>query len=492
MFRMRKDNKDGRIWTPANIVRLMLDFGGYDGVGVLRKHVIDNSCGNGAFLSQIVARYCEAYFKRFPGDVEGCQQELETYIHGIEINSDDCAECRERLDALAYSFGIEDGVKWDIECGDTLTVNQFDGKMDYVFGNPPYIRVHNLNDRYSAIKNFDFASQGMTDIYLVFYEIGFKMLADRGTMCLITPSSWFGSVAGRKLRTYIRTTKMLSDVIDLEQNKVFNATTWTAIGKFQKGVEYNTVGYYTYSERKYGLSEAVFNERLSYEDFDIKGNFHFADKKSCGLIRKIAEFECDNTKAVKVRNGLSTQADEVFISNGSPLQITWGYLPIYKASNGIPKRIIFPYDAWMQPIPFSEFERLDNERNGGKLSQHLLQYKDLLASRQPEGKRDEFWHTYGRTQGLNDVPLRKIAVNNLFKDKESIKIQKLVPYFCVYSGYYITASNLTDEDEEKIQNILQTDEFINYVKALKHYKNGGFYYIRAKEMEEYINYKLSV
>ena len=343
MFRMRKDNKDGRIWTPANIVRLMLDFGGYDGVGVLRKHVIDNSCGNGAFLSQIVARYCEAYFKRFPGDVAGCQQELETYIHGIEINSDDCVECRERLDALAYSFGIEDGVNWDIECGDTLTVNRFDGKMDYVFGNPPYIRVHNLNDRYSVIKNFDFASQGMTDMYLVFYEIGFKMLADRGVMCLITPSSWFGSVAGRKLRNYIRTTKMLSDVIDLEQNKVFNATTWTAIGKFQKGVEYNTVGYYTYSERKYGLSEAVFNERLSYEDFDIKGNFHFADKKSCGLIREIAEFECDSAKAIKVRNGLSTQADEVFIGD-SFCNAQFCCLPIYKASNGQKSYVIYPYD----------------------------------------------------------------------------------------------------------------------------------------------------
>ena len=64
---------------------------------------------------------------------------------------------------------------------------------------------------------------------------------------------------------------------------------------------------------------------------------------SCGLIREIAEFECDSAKAIKVRNGLSTQADEVFIGD-SFCNAQFCCLPIYKASNGQKSYVIYPYD----------------------------------------------------------------------------------------------------------------------------------------------------
>ena len=41
----------GRVYTPDYLVRLILDYGGYYGAGLLEKHIIDNSCGDGAFLS---------------------------------------------------------------------------------------------------------------------------------------------------------------------------------------------------------------------------------------------------------------------------------------------------------------------------------------------------------------------------------------------------------------------------------------------------------
>lgn len=50
---------NGRIYTPDYIVDNILDLSGYTQDNVIRKHVIDNSCGDGAFLTKIVDRYCK-------------------------------------------------------------------------------------------------------------------------------------------------------------------------------------------------------------------------------------------------------------------------------------------------------------------------------------------------------------------------------------------------------------------------------------------------
>ena len=191
----------GRVYTPEYLVSLMLDFGGYICSATNKKHVIDNSCGDGAFLKEIVKRYIEFFIKE-NDDVSILKQELETYIHGIEIDKQEFEKCIHSLDSLVAEYGLQD-VKWDILNADALDVHRFDGKMDFVFGNPPYVRVHNLLENYSAVKQYRFAEKGMTDLFIVFFEIGFNMLSSHGTMCLITPSSWLSSKAGVNLRKYI-------------------------------------------------------------------------------------------------------------------------------------------------------------------------------------------------------------------------------------------------------------------------------------------------
>ena len=77
--------RKGRVYTPDFLVKIVLDFGGYRGPKILQKHVMDNSCGDGAFLVEIVRRYCDA-FRRI--EARGLGKDLETFIHGIEIDSE--------------------------------------------------------------------------------------------------------------------------------------------------------------------------------------------------------------------------------------------------------------------------------------------------------------------------------------------------------------------------------------------------------------------
>ena len=77
--------KNGVVYTPENIVNLLLKEVDYNGKKILKKHVMENSCGDGAFLIKIVEKYCEEFLLT-NSDIDKLVLELEKYIHGIEID----------------------------------------------------------------------------------------------------------------------------------------------------------------------------------------------------------------------------------------------------------------------------------------------------------------------------------------------------------------------------------------------------------------------
>ncbi|MCQ2270163.1 MAG: N-6 DNA methylase [Bacteroidales bacterium] len=460
----------GRVYTPDYLVKVILDFGGYDKPAILKKHVIDNSCGDGAFLMEIVRRYCTSFLTQ-KQDLSKLKHELETYIHGIELDAAECDKCIQSLNNIVEGYGISK-VKWDVVNTDTLTVDRFNGKMDYVFGNPPYVRVHNLENSYETVKKFKFAEGGMTDLFIVFFEIGFNMLAKGGLMCLITPSSWLGSLAGTHLRQYIHTHQNLSGVIDLEHFQPFEATTYTFISRFSKSKKNSHIDYYTFDGEKL---KAKFQEKLSYSDIQIGKNFYFSKKEHLSLLNNIKTTY--GYPYASVKNGFATLADKVFIGD---FDFTEGTIDILKASTGKWSKCIYPYDKKGKPLPLKDF------MNNTEAYNHLLSHQDKL-SKSRDIEDDKFWYLFGRTQALKDVSKVKYAINTLIKDKGSIKLECVPQGAGIYSGLYI----LTDIEFETIKQLVYSEDFINYIKLLKNYKSGGYYTFASKDLEQYLNYKLS-
>ena len=460
----------GRVYTPDYLVKEILDFGGYDKSIILKKHVIDNSCGDGAFLTEIVRRYCTSFLTR-KQDLSRLKHELETYIHGIELDATECDKCIQSLNNIVEGYGISK-VKWDIVNADTLTVDCFNAKMDYVFGNPPYVRVHNLDESYKIVKKFKFAEGGMTDLFIVFFEIGFNMLAKGGLMCLITPSSWLGSLAGTHLRQYIHIHQNLSGVIDLEHFQPFEATTYTFISRFSKSKKNSHIDYYTFDGEKLN---AKFQEKLSYSDIQIGKNFYFSKKEHLSLLNNIKTTY--GYPYVSVKNGFATLADKVFIGD---FDFTEGTIDILKASTGKWSKCIYPYDKKGKPLPLKDFMKNTKAYN------HLLSHQDKL-SKGRDIEDDKFWYLFGRTQALKDVSKVKYAINTLIKNKGSIKLECVPQGAGIYSGLYI----LTDIEFETIKQLVYSEDFINYLQILKNYKSGGYYTFASKDLEQYLNYKLS-
>jgi adenine-specific DNA-methyltransferase len=450
------------VYTPDYLVRTILDFGNYNGKDIVEKHVIDNSCGDGAFLCEIVERYCQ----QFHGKT--LKRHLETYIHGIELDGEERDKCVRNLNDIAIKHGVKK-VNWDVICADALCVDKHYGKMDYVFGNPPYVRVHNLESSYDIVKKFSFAQQGMTDLFIVFFELGFKMLNDNGTMCIITPSSWLSSKAGSMLRQYVMQKQNLSGIIDLGHFQPFEATTYTAISRFERATDH--VELYRMVNK---TSPLEYIDKLSIQDLYIAGNFYISNKDKLKELKEIKTGKA--YQYTEVKNGFATLADKTFIGDFD----FEGTIDVLKASTGKWSKCIFPYDSQGRPLPPTEIEK------NKSLYEYLQLHKENLAKGLDIENR-ELWYLFGRTQAIKDVSKDKYALNTIIKDKSSIRLEKVVAGKGLYSGLYI----LTTIPENEVRELIVSDEFIAYIKMLANYKSGGYYTFASKDVEQYLNYKLS-
>jgi hypothetical protein len=128
---VNKEKRLGQIFTPQYLVEDILDFAGYSNSNnILEKHIIDNSCGDGAFLCEIVRRYCTAYSSLHgESNRKKLAQQLGAFIHGIEIDAISYSQCIGNLNRIANDFDLPP-VAWDIQNADTMTICKFDGCMD--------------------------------------------------------------------------------------------------------------------------------------------------------------------------------------------------------------------------------------------------------------------------------------------------------------------------------------------------------------------------
>lgn len=468
---MNKKKTLGQVFTPHYLVCDILNVAGYiTGNDILKKHIIDNSCGDGAFLCEIVKRYCDAA-KSACLSINDIKNDLETYIHGIEIDTNTYEKCLINLSSVAETYSIYD-VIWDIQNKSALDVHEYDNKMDYVVGNPPYVRVHNLDSEFERIKQYAFCSGGMVDLYLVFYEIGIHMLSENGHLCYISPSSWFNSLAGRNMRQFIKQSGYLRDIIDLEHFQPFKASTYTAIVHLHKRYEqFFNYGIYPLQNTIEKVSSLNI-ETCIFRDFILLG--------SHDSIIMLNDIKCKSYKRrVVVKNGFATLYDNIFISdNFSFDELT---IPVIKASTGKWRKAFYPYDSDGKILSYDTIFGYDN------IKDYLNEHKEYLLKGENETDKP-LWYGYGRTQALKDVLVDKYSINNVIKDISSINFHYVPKGSGVYSGLYI----LTDVPECTLKKIILSDEFINYIHMLRKYKSGGYYTYNSEDLEQFLNYKLSI
>lgn len=448
-----------QVFTPIDIVSNILDEVDYVGDNIRNKHIMDIGFGKGAFLFEIIRRYIEVCKREELTDAQ-INYELSTYIHGIEVDE---TLYKEVYDELSKRYP---DIQFDIRCGDVLTITEYNDKMDYVVGNPPYCKVHDLNDRYDNVKKFKFTQNGMTDLYLAFFEVGLNMLCMKGTLGYITPSSWLTSLAANKFRKYIIDNDYLEHITHFGGELKFKGvTTFTAITILHKSTV-ECRGFSFYLPDKVGV--------LPYDEAFIHGKLYLGTEKELKTLREILNNSSTYHK-IKVKNGFATLNDKLFIHKNGKLRKN--FIPVIKASTGELHVCFFPYDKKGKHITFDRI-------NENTLS-YMYGYADGIKM-----KFDEDDYLFGRTQGIKDVYCNKYCISNLVNDNiDSIKLNEAPAGTGVYSGLYICMSEGDIFDyEEQIVNAIHNKEFISYVKNIGKYKNGGYYTFSSRDLENWLNY----
>ena len=469
-----KSKMIGQVFTPQFIVDEMLDYCGYVGESIIGKHVIDNSCGDGAFLKAVVKRYCNECVKA-GRSTDDLKSDLQLYIHGIDTDTLAYNNCIANLNEITAEYGVFD-VRWDLYNQSSLAMHKFDGKMDFVVGNPPYVRVHNLDDSYDEVKQYKFANGGMTDLYLAFFELGFNMLSPTGVLCYITPSSWLNSVAAENMRKYIIQKKNLVSLTDLGHFQAFeNATTYTLISLFSNLKSDKHFDYFTFDGETH---KRKFVDNLSLDDCYIDSYFYLSDTPHLKTLKEIKTKL--SKKFVEVKNGFATLADKVFI--GKDIPASKFTIRTLKASTGKWYNCLFPYDERgkliARDILFSD----------PVVANHFETHKEELLKGKPEYPN---YYEFGRTQALLDVWKDKIAINTLIRTEKDLKIEVVKAGEGLYSGLYIINNKDVDVPLADIKEILMSSDFANYISLLKKYKSGGYYTFNTKDVQQYLNYYLT-
>lgn len=133
----------------------------------------------------------------------------------------------EALKASKRSLGYE--VDFDFEI---YFFEVFDngGGFDVVIANPPYIDSESMTNQdkelRKIIKSIYSMTKGNWDIYIAFYEKGFKLLGNQGVLSFITPDKWISKPFGDELRK--RTINQIRSVLQAGRN-IFESVNVDAI-----------------------------------------------------------------------------------------------------------------------------------------------------------------------------------------------------------------------------------------------------------------------
>lgn len=394
---MDKIKELGQIMTPDNIVQHMLSILHLTTNDIQNKLFIDNSCGNGIFIKELLQL--------------GVPPE---HIYACDIDEEISKDITSLIPEKNFYLGsIFDKKDWF-------------NKFDYVIGNPPYVRIHNID---LAIKshlklNYDFCI-GMFDLYYAFYQVGLQLLNQTGVLLYIAPNSFIKNASGKNLKQYIENNNLLWYFEDFEhEHKFTNYSTYTAIVGLDKGNNYSKID-------------------IPWNNFHEKNGLCYAS----------------------LQNGIATLLDKFFIKDDFSFLEPNLIHPILKASTGETKYVIVP------PKTEEELKLFP------KTYQYFKDNEVALKKRSIAGKTQ--WFEFGRTQGLIHMNEEKIAIPTTISF-DQVKTYRLSKETYVYSGLYATSDNLDLLEEQ-----LHSDDFLNYIIENGKPMSGNYVQIGSTLLKNY-------
>ncbi|MCH5249136.1 MAG: SAM-dependent methyltransferase [Lachnospiraceae bacterium] len=474
---MSKQDKNCQIPTPVKYVEQMLDYVGYK--YNLRGHkVLENSCGEGNILIEIVKRYIIDARKNnnTPEEiVEGLEKDIIAYeIDRVKIDI-----CLTRLNDLVSDERLPE-VTWNIKHQDFLKSKE--NNIEFIIGNPPYITYHDLTQKERDIlqKKYVVCKQGRFDYCYAFIEASLKALAHNGKMIYLIPFSIFRNRYANGVRGFIR--DYITKIIDYRSINVFPGITCsTSLILCEKQNVPNCIGYEdVFSHKSYNIQRSTLSKN---------GEKWIFQNNNGGSKRFGDYFHVHNSVATLCNKAflfsVEKEDEQYYFIKDIPVEkevtlpaVSTKSIRTLKKGN-CETRIIFPYKRINGKIAHymeAEFKKLYP-----CTCEYLHQFDEDLDKRNADKKAK--WFEYGRSQALTEIFGEKLIIPMVITETTGICIadQDSIPY----AGYFITMNNNCNMTLQDAKKLLESPHFYQYVKDVGTPTTLSSYRVSVHDISEY-------
>jgi hypothetical protein len=197
----------GAVFTRRWVVDLLLDLCGYEPEHDLtRLRAVEPAVGSGAFFEVLVERLVRSRRKHAP-DLPW--PELAESLLGWDVQRKHVQRCRTKTVELLVAAGCPERTAGELaqawlRVGDFLLAEHRGQAADLVVGNPPYIRIEDIEaELLTAYRKACPTMGGRADIYVGFFERGLDLLAPGGRLGFICADRWMRNQYGKRLREKI-------------------------------------------------------------------------------------------------------------------------------------------------------------------------------------------------------------------------------------------------------------------------------------------------
>ena len=470
----------GQVFTPRWVAELILDKLGYtlDNPELLSKKILEPSYGEGAFIYPILDRLVTAASAAGKSNAD-ISQIIADNVWGIEYDEGLADKTTLSLNAYLSEQGIPEP-KWNLYSQDSLTFTKPDF-FDYVVGNPPYIRIHDMNEELRKnVKKFSHSS-GNTDLYIIFFELALEWLNDKGQLGYITPNSYMKNASQGKFRKQIVEERLLKEIIDFGGRPIFSdAATYTAITILSKENKANRehVGY------SFQNGVIDYTAEVDYADLIAKPSapLVFAAREDLDFLKERQSRPVKIGDKTLPQHGIATLRDKLYTSIPENVEPEVKRIAVkastYKGAE-LNDYILFPYKEEDGVIKSLSEEELALYPNAYA---YLLSHKEELITRDMD--KGINWFQYGRSQGIVNTSKKKLVFSHVISaNQDTIKVFELPAGSIVYSGIFITATEGSSLQE--IKEILESKEFCRYAKLCGKDMAGGFKALSIKALKDY-------
>lgn len=351
-----------------------------------------------------------------------------------------------KIEEIKSNAIYRDAFEWRFEFPEVLDDDGNFVGFDVVVGNPPYMRVQEIEKSQPLQKKvyetkFRVA-KGSYDLANLFFEMAVNLSHEKSSNAYIFPHKFLNADSSIEFRRYLIEGKYIDKLAHFGANMIFeNADTYTCIAFFSKednqGIYFQRFGF------KSNYQELIFDESefslLSYESIykasELYGNnswILFDNEEGFNIFEKIYRQKSSiKGKFDKVFQGIATGKDELYLIEGSEKEeFIEGYFKgkpnLVKIEKGITKPflkgknvhrysslpngsfILFPY-----VIDENGKANIMNEKyiekNFPSAYKWLKETENLHRTKDNKSTDDQYWYRYARSQGINNVEIPKLS-----------------------------------------------------------------------------------